>query len=201
MKKTILLGLFLLASISSFAQLTLGGGVTFSDYIIKVTSPNGTTYNEVDNFGLNFFPRIGYFFKPNILAGFDLGYNVAKRNDLYYGKQTSKAFTIGPFFRYIYRVSNLIGLSAEARTAVGLGISKNEGTIPSEANTFSTIVNIRPSILLFASKHLFFDVSYGALRYTYAHAKDKNSGYVINDHAFICNVNLIYTYLGINYVF
>lgn len=203
MKKIFLLGAFALLCNSTFAQ-KLFTSLAFNASTTKQNAVSGsTTLQDAKYFNLGITPRFGYYVTPKFILGLDLGYI---RNSTNATKPTSykgvnNQFTLGLFGRYMHKFNDYVGVWTELKAYGGLTKSTIDGADNSKGGYVGT--QIVPGLILFAGKHLSFEMSYGGIDYQYGGFKPANN--TAFDKRTYSGVNLLFnlanTRFAVNYSF
>lgn len=181
MKKNLLLVVLVLLSTSMFAQklfTSLGG----SAYSYK-RSPNTTSPSYIDYSTQSYLitPRVGYYLKPNLILGLDLGYDWFRYEEVTPTAKKSSAnrYKVGIFLRNIHKFNKYIGVWSELGAYSSFYSSTSTSSlVPTKSRTIGA--QVLPGFIIFAGKHLSFEISYGLLSYQYNNADYTNSTPVYN---------------------
>jgi hypothetical protein len=167
--KLSLLGFFLLMGclpFSVYAQFdqgtkTLGGGIGY--YSEKQTHALADD-RESRNFFLNL--NGGYMLQENLEAGLNLGFSSyyyrTENKQLRDQESSSNVFSLGPYMRVYYPITEVVGIFGHANINAGFGGGNSYGT-DMKSRTFEA--GIRPGIILMVNENLGLETTVGFVGY------------------------------------
>lgn len=181
MKKNLLLVALVFFSTAMFAQklfTSLGGSVYSYKRTPNTTSPNYFAYGTQSYL---ITPRVGYYLKPNLILGLDFGFDWYRYEEVTQVTRKSSAnrYKVGIFLRNIHKFNKYIGIWSELGAYSSFYTStSNSSLVPTKSRTIGA--QVLPGFIIFAGKHLSFEISYGLLSYQYNNADYTNSTPVYN---------------------
>ncbi|MCY7420747.1 MAG: hypothetical protein LH478_03280 [Chitinophagaceae bacterium] len=202
-----LVSIFLLSFIgySQFqkGQKVLGGNVGFSTGKIDYTVPN---QSRQTSFSIN--PSIGWFCKPNVLAGFGVsyGFNNLKNSGTNSQRNESKSqnMAVNAFSQKFLGVANKLFFTINSGASINYSFGKNESfngssDISSKSNIYGVNVNLAPGLSYRIGNHFLFDAYLSNLvniGYTHSQTKGSNSSEKSVSNNFNLSSSLSNTSLG-----
>ncbi len=151
-------------------QAFLGGSISVS---AATTNSNQYNYKET-NSQLSIAPSFGYFLNSKIAVGGGIGYSTSVQKSGNLGipnqKYSSHNFSISPFVRYFFPVSNSFYIALQGQLNFSRGTATNF-VQPNGTLTTSPLYNlgatISPIFIFFPSPKWGIEASIGSLGYTY----------------------------------
>ncbi|GAL86374.1 hypothetical protein MYP_3603 [Sporocytophaga myxococcoides] len=211
MKKQLLSIAFLLASLTSFAQLEQGNFLVGGRIGISSARPNtvngGTTVDGVKTTSYFVTPAIGYFIAENFALGLNIGFGGYTEKTPANGttpelKDKNPYFLVGPFGRYYKKFGDNFAIFGQAAIDFRFGKNKNESynsffnrveTTENKTSYFSP--NIRPGIVFFPYSKVGIELLVGRIGYT--HSVIKYDGYKSKNNNVDFNFDLANVQLGV----
>ncbi len=218
MKKFFTLTTFFFFGLSALvhAQFLVGGNIGFSSQ--KSTDETGNNKVESKFTSVTVIPRLGYVFGNN-WAGLDVGLTSFKSESPDFPSGTTEdklnLISINPFFRFIKKPTDNMGIWLEASAGASFGKSQRDGEDDEKYNIIQA--GLRPGVIFFIGDHLSFEASFGRLGFTQTTVtdaqdsndkiKDSNFGLSLNSNNFVLGnlgENLILSsgfLFGVNWTF
>jgi hypothetical protein len=144
------------------------------------TQKESNQSSESKNYGLSFYPKVGYQFKDNWTVGVESGFSSAKNeylNSEYLNSESvSKNFTAGAFVRYSKSLSPMFLLYAD----LGVGYQNRKVTNtyplqPSSTVTFDGVyMNLTPGLFLNIKNNFGLNFGLGGLSYSDTKSNQNN---------------------------
>lgn len=189
MKNTFFIFLFILSSISGFAQTDKGkvmlGGNTSYFY-------NKTNYSSSQ---ATIIPSFGYFIKNNLAIGSDFTYtrykNLYNSNNGINNYNISNGIGVSPFIRYYKFIENKLAFFGQANIGAMHSHSHyTENTSNPTSNTIAGNINLKPGLVYFISPKIGVELTFGGISYFYNHISFDNNSPEINSQNFNFNLGL-----------
>ncbi|HAD13797.1 MAG TPA: hypothetical protein DCF33_15325 [Saprospirales bacterium] len=172
MKSTLLVLIFNIAAVSAQAQWILGGNFSLSSS--KSEYEAGINNSNISLVSISALPRLAYQVKNNQWIGLETGLISIYSDRPNFGsnntEERTRLFSVSPFYRYVFKPSEIFGIWIEAQAGAGFGASWNNGEKDDSYVTSSA--GLRPGILFFINKHLSFEASFGNLGFSSITVKD-----------------------------
>lgn len=186
-----LLALFSAFALVAQAQFLLGGQFNFSS--IKDKEEGGIEDSEETITNITVMPRLAYV-NSDMWYGIDGGVTLIK-DKFEAGGQSSETkstlASVAPFFRWVKRPVDNLGLWVEVQAGASFGSEEDEdGNKTAELSGFG--VGVRPGVILFVGQHLSFEASFGRLGYrsvTMKNPDDSNDKETISQFGLMLNDN------------
>ncbi|MBL7807225.1 MAG: hypothetical protein JNN28_05410 [Saprospiraceae bacterium] len=168
----------------SNAQFVVGGNLGFSKY--QDHQDRGTTETETTISTVTAIPRLGYVFGNN-WAGLDVGITSLKVEDTDFTDNTSKInlTTINPFYRYIQKPTDFLGIWIEGQAGVTFGKDALEDVV--QTKYLGINFGLRPGVIFYLGKRLSFEASFGSLGFSKVTATSEEDS---NDKETVTNFGL-----------
>ena len=156
------------------AQFLIGGNVGFSS--MKETDELAGVKEESKSTAITFIPRLGYVF-GDYWAGIDVGLTSIKSEqpDFPSGTTVDKLnlISISPFFRFIKKPTDNMGIWLEAQAGAAFGKDESDGR---DQNKYSVIhAGIRPGVIFYIGNNLSFEASFGRLGFNQTTTTDADN--------------------------
>ncbi len=183
MKKQLLSIAFLLASLTSFAQLEQGKILLGGRIGVSSTRPNtvngGTTVDGVKTTSYFITPAVGYFIAENFALGLNIGFEGTTDKTPANGgnpklKDKERSFLVGPFGRYYKKFGDNFAIFGQAAIDLRFGKNKDEsytfanGIQTTETKTSYFSPNLRPGIVFFPYSKVGIELLVGRIGYTHS---------------------------------
>lgn len=163
-KLSFLFALMLFIAAQAKSQFLVGGNMS-------ITSQNHISKSAIDETKstlttATILPRFG-FITGNNWVGFEAGVTTLKLENPDFNNENStdklNLISISPFYRFIKKPTENMGIWLEAQGGVSFGSEKYNDEEISEYNGFS--LGIRPGIIFYIGNHLSFEASFGRVGY------------------------------------
>jgi hypothetical protein len=172
MKRTLTILIFNFTALFAQAQWILGGNFSLSSS--KSEYEAGINNSDISLVSISALPRLAYQVEKNQWIGLETGLVTIYSDRPNFGsgniEERTRLFSISPFYRYIFKPSEIFGIWIEAQAGAGFGASRENGE--KDDSYVTTSAGLRPGILFFINQHLSFEASFGNLGYSRITVKD-----------------------------
>jgi opacity protein-like surface antigen len=200
MKKLFVVFLIACSSLSTFAQIFVGGSFGISTNGGS-TTVNGTTTDKVSTLTFNLDPKVGMYLNDKMAVGLNLGFDVTRSNDHRDPKTIVRTsiYSFAPFLRYHLVEMGPVSIFGEGSIGVGFQRSKTKRGDVSVDGPKTTLfgIGVQPGVSYKINDHISIEAYLGGISYNLTSTKedddnkDKDHTFGIN---FSTNLNLGFIY-------
>ncbi|PTX18463.1 outer membrane protein with beta-barrel domain [Pontibacter mucosus] len=195
MKKLLAAALFALLGTGAFAQTSQGTVVVTGNFSLRASTSDYTvkdTLNRKSNgVGLYIGPSVGYMLGGGFELGTALGYFHSTYKDKYFNsegdsyeiKTKSNTFSIGPYLKKHFMISEQFALTGQFSTVLGVRKKKSDDPADSQPKDIFFNAALAPGITYFPTDKLGISAGLGGLRYEQSSKKTEAGGTPINKNS------------------